>query len=136
MSTVRLIGDEEATGEVRAVFDDIRKTRGTDYVNNFWRGLANDPPALAQVWAEVKSVMGAGGELDPLVKEMVYVAVSVANSCAYCVHSHTAGARAKGMTDRQLGELMRVIALAAKTNHLANAMQLSVDEAFLADNRK
>lgn len=139
MATVRLIGDEEANAAVKAVFDDIRRTRGTDYVNNFWRGLANDPEALAQVWSEVKAVMGparAADGLDPLVKELVYIAVSVANSCNYCVHSHTAGARAKGMTDAQHGELMRIIALAARTNHLANAMQLAVDEAFLADDRQ
>jgi AhpD family alkylhydroperoxidase len=134
MATVRLLGDREASEAARAVFADIRKTRKTDYVNNFWRGLANDPAALAQVWAEVKEVMGAGA-IEPLAKEMIYIAVSVANACAYCAHSHTAAARAKGMTAQQHGELMRVIALAAKTNHLANAMQLSVDDAFNAEKR-
>lgn len=139
MATVRLINDEEAPAQARAVYDDIRKTRGTDYVNNFWRGLANDPQALAQVWDEVKSVMGPAqepGGLDPLTKEMIYIAVSIANSCNYCIHSHTAGARAKGMTDAQYGELVRIVGLAAKTNHMANAMQLPVDEVFLAGDKK
>ena len=129
MATVKLLGDEEAPAEARAVFDDIRETRGTDYVNHFWRALANDPATLAQVWDEVKTVM-APGELDPLTKEMVYIAVSVANACSYCVHSHTAAARAKGMSEAQHGELMRVIALAGKTNHLVNAMQIEPDAAF------
>lgn len=129
MATVRLLSDEEASPEARAVFDDIRATRGTDYVNHFWRGLANDPQALAQVWQEVKSVMGPGS-IDPLAKEMIYIAVSVANACTYCIHSHTAAARAKGMTDAQHSELMRIVGLAAKTNHLVNAMQLPVDEVF------
>ena len=129
MATVRLIGDEEASPQAREVFDDIRQTRNSDYVNHFWRGLAKDPETLAQVWQEVKAVMGPG-KLDPLTKEMIYIAVSVANACNYCVHSHTASARAKGMTEEQHGELMRVIALAAKTNHLANSMQIEPDAVF------
>ena len=129
MATVRLIDDEEASPQARAVFDDIRQTRNSDYVNHFWRGLANNPEALAQVWDEVKSVMGPG-KLDPLTKELIYIAVSVANACNYCIHSHTASARAKGLSDEQHGELMRVIALAAKTNHLANTMQLEPDAVF------
>ncbi len=124
-----MLSDEAASQEARAVFDDIRATRGTDYVNNFWRALAADPRQLAQVWAEVKAVMGAGA-LDPLTKELVYVAVSTANSCSYCVHSHTAAARAKGMTDAQHAELLSVIALAGRTNHLVTALQTPVDPAF------
>ncbi len=134
MATVKLLSDAEAeaTPAVKAVFDDIRATRKTDFINNFWRALAADPALLARVWSDVKGTM-APGALDPLVKEMVYVAVSTANSCSYCVHSHTASAKAKGMTDAQYGELLDVIALAARTNHLANALQVPVDEAFDAN---
>ncbi|TWH36556.1 MULTISPECIES: carboxymuconolactone decarboxylase family protein [unclassified Aminobacter] len=132
MSTVRLISDEEAETipAVREVFDDIRKTRKSDFVNNFWRGLANDPVRLKAIWQQLKEVMVAEGSLDPLTKEMLYIAVSTANGCSYCVHSHTAAARAKGMTDQQYGELLAVIGLAAQTNHLANAMQIPVDPEF------
>ena len=129
MSTVRLLGDDELSPEAREVFADIRATRKTDHVNNFWRALANDPPALAAVWQEVKREM-APGALAALTKEMVYIAVSVAKACSYCAHSHTASARAKGMSAEQYGELRRVIALAGKTNHLANMMQVPVDRAF------
>ncbi len=126
---MRLITDDEANDAVLAVFADIRKTRGTDFINNFWRGLANDPVELERTWTEVKAIM-APGAVDALAKEMIYIAVSVANSCSYCIHSHTASARAKGMTPEQHAELLRVIAMAAKTNHLANAMQLPVDPVF------
>ena len=129
MATVPLIDDAEAPAAARAVFDDIRAVRGTDHVNNFWRALAHDPAELARVWEEVKSVM-APGALDPLVKELVYIAVSTANACPYCVHSHTAAARAKGMTGAQHAELLRVIALAARTNHLVTALQVPVDPVF------
>jgi len=129
MATVPLIGDGDLSPEARAVFDDIRAVRGTDYVNNFWRALAHDPAELRRVWEEAKSVM-APGALDPLVKELVYIAVSTANACPYCVHSHTAAARAKGMTEAQHAELLRVIALAARTNHLVTALQVPVDEVF------
>lgn len=129
MATVPLIGDGEAGPEAAMIFDDIRATRNTDYVNNFWRALALDPAQLARVWEEAKAVMGPGA-LDPLTKELVYIAVSVANSCSYCVHSHTASARAKGMTDAQHVELLAVIALAGRTNHLATALQVPVDPAF------
>lgn len=129
MATVPLLEDADLAPEARAVFDDIRAVRGTDYVNNFWRALAHDPAELARVWGEAKSVM-APGALDPLVKELVYVAVSTANSCSYCVHSHTAAARAKGMTEAQHAELLRVIAMAARTNHLVTALQVPVDEVF------
>ncbi len=129
MATVRLIGDAEAGSRVRAVFDDIRKTRNTDFINNFWRALANDPGLLERTWTSIKSVMGEG-HLDPLVKEMIYVAVSTATGCEYCVHSHTAVARAKGMTDEQHMELIAVIGMAAETNRLATGLQVPVDEVF------
>ena len=129
MATVPLLSDAAASPEARAVFDDIRATRGTDYVNNFWRALAHDPAKLARLWEEAKAVM-APGSLDPLVKELVYIAVSTANACSYCVHSHTAAARAKGLTDAQHAELIRVIALAARTNHIVTALQVPVYAAF------
>jgi len=133
MSTVRPVADAEASPRVRAVFDDIRTKRRTDRINNFWRYLAHDPQALESTWAEVQRVMGEPSALDPLTKELVYIAVSVANACSYCTHSHTASARAKGMTDAQYADLLAVIALAARTNQLANALQVPVDPAFDAD---
>ena len=129
MATLPLISDEEASAEVLAVFDDIRAVRGTDFINNFWRALAHDPALLAATWGRLKDVMGPG-ELDPLVKEMLYIAVSVANGCEYCIHSHTAAARAKGMSAAQHGELMSVIGMAMQTNGLVTAMQVPVDEVF------
>jgi AhpD family alkylhydroperoxidase len=131
MGTLPLLSDEEARAEARAVFDDIRAKRGTDYVNNFWRALAHDPALLRATWERVQAVM-APGALDPLVKELIYVAVSTANGCGYCVHSHTAAARARGMTAEQHGELLAVIAMAAQTNALAVAMGVEVDERFRA----
>lgn len=133
MAVVKLWTDEEAAAHplVAKVFADIRATRKSDFVNNFWRGLANQPELLAQTWAGLKAVMLAPGALDPVMREMIYIAVSTANGCTYCVHSHTAAARAKGMTEAQHGELLAVIGLAAQTNHLVTAMQLPVDDAFL-----
>lgn len=133
MATVKLLTDAEADAipAVKAVFDDIRATRKSDFVNNFWRGLANDPPTLKRVWEQLKTVMAKDGALDPLVKELIYIAVSTANSCSYCIHSHTAAARAKGMTDAQYGELLAIIGLAGQTNHLATALQVPVDAQFL-----
>jgi uncharacterized peroxidase-related enzyme len=132
MATVKLLTDDEAEANptVKAVFDDIRRSRKSDFVNNFWRGLANDPALLKRTWEQLKVVMGGEGALDPLVREMIYIAVSTANACTYCVHSHTASARAKGMTDAQHGELMAIIGMAAQTNHLVTAMQLPVDPEF------
>jgi uncharacterized peroxidase-related enzyme len=132
MATVKLLTDAEAEANaaVKSVFDDIRATRKSDFVNNFWRGLANDPALLKRTWEQLKAVMVADGALDPLVREMIYIAVSTANGCQYCVHSHTAAARAKGMSDAQHGELLAVIGLAAQTNHLVTAMQIPVDAAF------
>jgi AhpD family alkylhydroperoxidase len=130
MSTVKLVSDEEATGLVAEVFADIRETRKTDFINNFWRAIAVDGPLLKATWEEVKGVMAVPGELDPMTREMIYVAVSIANACSYCVHSHTASARAKGMTDAQYAELLKIVSLAAKTNHLVTAMQVPVDPEF------
>lgn len=129
MATVPLLKDEEAGPEALAVFNDIRAKRNTDYVNNFWRALAHDPALLKATWERVQQVM-APGELDPLVKELIYVAVSAANGCSYCVHSHTAAARAKGMTPGQHAELLRVVALASHTNALAHALQVETDDRF------
>ncbi|MFC3086657.1 carboxymuconolactone decarboxylase family protein [Tabrizicola soli] len=131
MAVVPLLGDGEAGAEARAVFADIREKRQTDYVNNFWRALAHDPALLRATWERVQAVM-APGALDPLVKELVYVAVSAAHGCDYCVHSHTAAAKAKGMTAAQHGELLAVIALASQTNALATALSVPVDERFRA----
>ncbi|MBZ9775223.1 carboxymuconolactone decarboxylase family protein [Mesorhizobium sp. CO1-1-8] len=132
MATTRLLSDAEVEKipAVKAVFDDIRATRKSDFVNNFWRGLANDPPALKRVWEQLKVVMVAESAIDPLTKEMIYIAVSTANGCAYCVHSHTAAARAKGMTDAQHGELVSIIGLAGQTNHMVTALQIPVDPQF------
>jgi len=120
---------DKASASVRAVFDDIKKTRNVPDVNNFWKYLANDPVLLARTWESVKQVM-AGGALDPLVKEMIYVAVSVTNGCAYCIASHTAGARKAGMTDAMFGELMAVVGMANETNRLANGYRVPIDAAF------
>lgn len=130
MSTVKPPADPEADPRVRAVFDDIRATRRTDFVNNLWRALAFDPALLESTWAEVKRLMAAPTLLDPLTKEMVYIAVSIANACSYCVHSHTAAARARGMSDAMHAELLAIVALAARTNHLATALQVEVDPVF------
>ncbi|CUI57132.1 carboxymuconolactone decarboxylase family protein [Achromobacter xylosoxidans] len=132
MATVHLLSDEEARKipEAWAVFEDIRATRKSDFVNNFWRALANDPAQLKRVWEQLKQVMMADGEIPPLVREMIYIAVSTANGCSYCIHSHTAAARAKGMTDGQHAELLAVIGMAAQTNALVTAMQVPVDDAF------
>ncbi len=130
MSLVRIIEYADASPEVKVVYDDIMKTRGVDWINNFWKVLANDPAQLARVWAQVKQVM-APGALDPLVKEMVYVAVSATNGCEYCTFSHTAAARKKGMTDAMLMELMAVVGLANQTNRLANGLRIDVDPQFI-----
>jgi AhpD family alkylhydroperoxidase len=125
-----LIDYAEASPRVRAVFDDIMKTRGTDWVNNFWKGLAHDPATLERIWSGVKQVMQPGA-LDPLVKELIYVAVSVTNNCRYCIASHSAGARGKGMTDEQFAELLSVVGLASETNRLAIGYDVPVDERFI-----
>ena len=133
MSTVNSAGDAGLDPRVQAVFDDIRATRGTDFINNFWRYLAFDPALLESTWAEVNRVMATPSGLDPLTKEMIYIAVSVANGCGYCVHSHTGAARAKGMTAAQHAELLTIVGLVAKTNHLVTALQVPVDAVFDQD---
>jgi AhpD family alkylhydroperoxidase len=130
MPMVKLVEYQEASSEVRAVFDDIMATRRTDWVNNFWKVLASHPPTMRRVWESVKQVM-APGALDPLTKEMLYIAVSVTNACEYCIHSHTAAARAKGMTDAQLAELLAVVGLANQTNALADGYRVPVDPQFV-----
>ena len=129
MSLVTLIEYDKAPPEVRAVYDDIMRTRGVDWVNNFWKALANDPAQLKRTWEQVKQVM-APGALEPLVKEMVYVAVSATNGCEYCTYSHTAAARNKGMSEAMFMELMAVVGLANETNRLANGLRVPVDERF------
>jgi AhpD family alkylhydroperoxidase len=124
-----LIDYEDASPEVRAVYDDIMETRQVDWVNNFWKALATDPVALRRTWESVKEVM-APGALDPLVKELVYVAVSVTTGCEYCIASHSAGARAKGATEEQLAELLAVVGMANETNALATGYGVPVDDAF------
>jgi AhpD family alkylhydroperoxidase len=128
---VKIIEYAQASPEVKVVYDDIMKTRGVDWINNFWKALANDPALLARVWTQVKQVM-APGALDPLVKEMIYVAVSATNGCEYCTHSHTAAARKKGMTDAMFMELLAVVGLANQTNRLANGLRVPVDRQFIA----
>jgi AhpD family alkylhydroperoxidase len=131
MSLAKLIEYDDASPAVRAVYDDIMATRKTDWINNFWKALANDPTNLKRTWESVKQVMQAGA-LDPLVKELIYVAVSVTNNCEYCIVSHTAGARARGMTDAMWHELIAVIGMANETNRLVTAMQVPVDEKLRA----
>ncbi len=129
MATVPLLQDHELSPEARAVFDDIRAVRQSFFVNNFWRALAHDPKTLKRTWDSLKEVM-APGALDPKVKEMLYLAVSIAHGCSYCIHSHTAAARARGMTDAEYGELLGVVGMAAETNRLVTALGVPVDDAF------
>ena len=129
MAIVALIEYEDASPEVRAVYDDIRATRKVDWINNFWKVLANEPATLRRIWNSVKEVMGPG-HLDPLTKELIYVAVSVTNNCEYCIHSHTASASGKGMTPAMFNEMMSVVALANATNRLSNGYRVDVDERF------
>lgn len=129
MATERLIEYANANSEVRAVYDDIRATRKTDYINNFWKVLANDPVTLKRTWESTKLIM-APGALDPLVKEMLYLAVSVSNQCPYCIASHTVAARNKGMTGAMFHELMAVVGMANETNRLVAGYQVEVDERF------
>lgn len=130
MSTIAHNPDPERDPRVKAVFDDIRATRKTDFINNFWQRLAFDPALLESTWAEVKRVMATPGALDPLTREMLYITASIINGCSYCVHSHTAAAKAKGMTPEQHGELLAIVALAAKTNQLVTGLQVPVDAVF------
>ena len=133
MATVTPPADPEADPRVKAVFDDIRATRKSDFINNVWLYLAFDPGLLEDVWRDVKAVLATPSALDPKVKEMIYAAVSIANACDYCTHSHLAAARAKGMTAAEQADLLRVVATAGKTNHILNAIRPPIDVAFLAD---
>lgn len=130
MALLKPIEYKDAPPRVKAVYDDIMKTRNTDWINNFWKVLAHDPANLERMWRNVKEVMAPGGALDPLVKEMIYVAVSVTNGCEYCTYSHTAAARKKGMTDAMFMELMAVIGLANETNRLSDGLRVEVDPQF------
>lgn len=129
MPTVRLIEPADASPEVKAVYDDIMASRGVDWVNDFWKALANDPATLRRTWSSLREVM-APGTLDPLIKELIFIAVSVTNGCNYCISSHTAAARSKGMSGAMLGELMAVVGMANETNRLATGYQVEVDERF------
>ncbi|MBP6745980.1 carboxymuconolactone decarboxylase family protein [bacterium] len=129
MVMVKMVEDGAASAEVQLIFDEIKTTRKSTWINNFWKVLASSPSTLQRIWSNVKQVM-APGALDPLTKEMIYVAVSVTNNCEYCIHSHTAAARAKGMSDEMYAELLAVVGLANETNRLANGYQIPVDEQF------
>ena len=129
MATLGLIEYQDASAEVRAVYDDIMATRQTDWINNFWKALANDPAALRRTWQSIKEIM-APGALDALAKEMIYLAVSASNQCGYCIASHTAAARKAGMTNAMLHELMAVVGMANETNRLASGYQVKIDERF------
>jgi AhpD family alkylhydroperoxidase len=129
MPTVPMIEYADASAEVRAVYDDIMATRKVDWINNFWKVLATHPPTLKRTWESIKQVM-APGALDPLAKEMIYLAVSITNGCEYCTYSHTAGARKAGMTDAMHGELLAIVGMANETNKLADGYRVPVDDTF------
>jgi AhpD family alkylhydroperoxidase len=129
MATLGLVEYKDAPAEVREVYDDIMATRKTDWINNFWKALANDPVTLKRTWEDIKQIM-APGALDPLTKELIYVAVSVSNQCPYCIASHTVSARKKGMTDEMFRELMAVVGMANETNRLSAGYQIEIDEQF------
>jgi AhpD family alkylhydroperoxidase len=129
MATLGLIEYKDASAEVRAVYDDIMATRKTDSINNFWKAIANDPATLRRTWESIKQIM-APGALDPLTKEMLYIAVSVTNQCGYCIASHTASAFGKGMTDAMYAEVMAVVGMANETNRLSSGYQVEIDEQF------
>jgi AhpD family alkylhydroperoxidase len=129
MATLGLVEYADASPEVRAVYDDIMTVRKTDWINNFWKALANDPVTLRRTWESIKQIM-APGALDPLTKEMIYVAVTATNQCGYCIASHTVSARKAGMTDGMFAELMAVVGMANETNRLASGYQVEIDERF------
>ena len=130
MSTISPPQNPEANPRVKSVFDDIRTTRGSNFINNLWHYLAFNPTLLETTWHEVKSVMAKPSHLDPMTKELIYAAVSIANSCEYCIHSHTAAARSKGMTDEQYAEFLSIVSLAGRTNHLLNSIKVPIDPEF------
>jgi AhpD family alkylhydroperoxidase len=129
MSTLGLIEYKDASLEVRAVYDDIMATRKTDWINNFWKAIAHDPATLKRTWEDIKQIM-APGALDPLTKELIYVAISVTNQCNYCIASHTVSAQKKGMTDAMFNELMSVVGMANETNKMVTGYQVEIDEQF------
>ena len=133
MSTISLPSNPEANPRVKSVFDDIRKTRGNNFINNLWYYLAFDIELLETTWRDVKEVMTKPSLLDPITKELIYAAVSIANSCEYCIHSHTAAARSKGMTDKQYAEFLSIVSLAGRTNHLLNGLKVPIDKEFNHD---
>ena len=132
MSTIKKITKEDDQ-IVKETYQDIRDTRNTDYIGNFWKYLAFDPSLLKEVWSDVKNLMTKETLIDKKTKEMIYMAVSITNNCSYCIHSHTASAKKLGMTDEEHAEFLRIVALAAKTNQLVNGLQVPVDEIFDAD---
>ena len=134
MSTVSPPQNPEANPKVKIVFDDIRATRGSNFINNLWHYLAFDPELLESTWNEVKTIMAKPSNLDPMTKELIYAAVSIANSCEYCIHSHTAAARAKGMSDEQYAEFLSIVSLAGRTNHLLNSIKVPIDPEFDHEN--
>ncbi len=125
-----LVEYEDSTGDVRKVYDDIRLTRKTDEINNFWKAIANHPPTLVRTWNLLKEIMAGPGQLDPVVRELIYIAVSVTNNCEYCVASHKFAAQAKGMTPEMFGELLAIVGAANMTNRLAVGYQIPVDDKF------
>ena len=129
MATFGLVEYKDASPEVRAVYDDIMATRKTDWINNFWKAIAHDPATLKRTWESIKQIMTPGA-LDPLTKELIYVAVSVTNGCGYCIASHTVSARNKGMTDAMFAELQAVVGMANETNRLSSGYQVEIDDAF------
>ena len=134
MSTISPPENPESNPRVKSVFDDIRATRGSDFINNLWYYLSFNPALLESTWHDVKSVMAKPSHLDPMTKELIYAAVSIANSCEYCIHSHTAAARSKGMTDEQYAEFLSIVSLAGKTNHLLNSIKVPIDSEFNHEN--
>ena len=134
MSTITLPQDPETNPRIKAIFDDIRATRKSDFINNLWYYLSFDPALLETTWRDVKSVMAKPSHLDPMTKELIYAAVSIANSCEYCIHSHTAAARSKGMTDEQYAEFLSIVSLAGRTNHLLNSIKVPIDSEFNHEN--
>ena len=130
MSTITPPQNPETNPRVKAVFDDIRTTRKSDFINNLWYYLAFDTKLLETTWRDVKEIMAKQSHLDSLTKELIYAAVSITNSCEYCIHSHTAAARSKGMTDKQYAEFLSIVSLAAKTNHLLNGLKVPIDKEF------
>ena len=134
MSTISPPQNPETNPRVKSVFDDIRATRGSDFINNLWYYLSFDPALLETTWRDVKSVMVKPSHFDPMTKELIYAAVSIANSCEYCIHSHTAAERSKGMTDEQYAEFLSIVSLAGKTNHLLNSIKVPIDSEFNHEN--